>query len=114
MRWRAMNDARNRAAHDRAAVPGKGDLELLGTVVRRAVVLCGRQQRRIVAKLPVLHQRRDELVGGKTAKASVLGRHDDVEPAGGAGDLPFLDQPTQRELRRGAGHAERGSPFLPR
>ena len=51
------------SAGDRPSVPGKGNLEFLRAVMRCAVILGGGEERSIVRALPMLHERRDELIG---------------------------------------------------
>jgi len=64
----------------------------------RAVILCGRQQTRVVGEVETLHQRRDKLVGGKAAEPAIFRWDDDVEAARRRSDERFLFETVQREL----------------
>ena len=97
------------AARYRPSITGESNLKCLRTVMRRAVILGGGQESRIVRSLQMLHERRDELVGRQTAETPVLGRQDDVEATGGTCHQSLFRQPAEREPGRGGGYAERGS-----
>ena len=74
--------------------------------MRGAVVLRGSEQAGVITKAQALHQRGDELLGGKAAKGVILGRHDDVVAACRRGDEPLLGQSVEGHLGRCCGHAE--------
>ena len=74
--------------------------------MRGAVVLRGGEEAGVVAKAQALHQRGDELLGGKAAKGVILGRHDDVVAACRRGDEPLLGQSVEGHFGRLRGHAE--------
>ena len=81
-----------------ASIIGQKDLELLWALMRRAVILSGRQQTRVVGEIEALRQRRDKLVGGKTTERAIFRRHDDVKTPRGRSDERFLFETVQREL----------------
>jgi hypothetical protein len=70
-------------AGKRSTSPFEADLELLRALVRGAVVLRGSEEAGVVAQAQSLHQRGDELLGGKAAKGVILGWHDNVVAACG-------------------------------
>ena len=86
------------SALDRPAVLCDKDLEFLRALMRRAVILCGRQQARVVGEIEVLHQRRDKLVGGKTTERAIFRREDDVKTPRRRSDEHFVFETVQREL----------------
>ncbi len=67
-RLRAMKATRTAPQWIGPAVPRDEDLELLRSLMRRTVILCGRQKSRVVGEVEMLHQRRDKLLGGKAAE----------------------------------------------
>src|ERR1700731_4638219 len=72
----------------------------------RTVILCGRQKARVVGEVETLHQRRDELVGGKAAERAIFRREDDVEAARRRSDQLLFRQAIQRELGGSGGNPE--------
>lgn len=95
----------HRPALDRPAVLCKEDLEVLWPLMRGAVKLCGGEKARVVGKIKALHQRRDKLVGRKTAERAVFRRHDDVKTARRRSDHFLLCKTVQGELGGGGGNA---------
>ncbi len=61
------------AAGKGSTSPFEADLELLRALVRGAVVLRGSEEAGVVAQAQSLHQRGDELLGGKAAKGVMSG-----------------------------------------
>ena len=94
------------AADDRWSVPFNHHLKFLRAMMGRAVILRGREKANVIPDIPLLHQRRDELIRRQAAEPPVFGRHDDVEPARGACDLPLGREATQCLARRRLGDPE--------
>ena len=86
------------AARDPPPVLFEKHLEFLRALMRRAVILCGRQQARVVPEVKPVHQRRNKLVGGKTPERAIFGRDEDVETPRWRSDERFLFETVQREL----------------
>lgn len=93
-------------ALERSAVPSEHDLEFLGAMVGRAVILRGSEKACVIDLTLTLYEFRDQLIGRKTAERTVFRRDDDVEAAHWRGNFSPLRKPVEGKLCGGGGDAE--------